>query len=872
MKSHSDSVENQVNSAYNPKYPHLRANYDPDTNRYANYRTSKGFPLGGIGTGGFRIFTDGGFGNWQTNHNWFQPIKETKGTFFALWMKQDETMATRILRRSYENSLLNTEYKNIDPIENVLFEGKFPRFQILYGDARIPLKIELNGFTPFIPHNPKDSSLPVSIFRFKISNPTYNPIFTSLLFSFQNILGIGGSGGSKILVPFDGPVKYNRTNENYIQTLEKEFGSGLKFGTTLKPSKIDPMCRVIGDYYVFCHTPDIRTQSQLYITKCLQWDESADSASILEQFSVDGTLDEQADLKGQSGAFAVKFMVEPESNILIDFYVVWWLPQHVIEKKQRIRKLINQHWGIDYGHFYLNHFQTIDEIAKYIVDNHDVLYTESLALEYILTDSNLPAWLQNYLLNSMDVMVTNSVFTKEAKYYTIEGVPWDWPFGGLTGTNDQRLSSHIFLSIFFPSLNESELLTFLNLSENGKVPHGNGNCDIALGTAEVPYGRPIKMINKGKREWVDLTMSQILQMGRWIINEGKIDFLKKHWDNFLIMWKYLKHVSIDSIPEGITTYDVMEFGRGFIYSATLYLSTLQMLHQLVLKMQKNDTENLIIYQETAKEIYNLYSKVLTKIEYDLWNEKGYFQTSFEKDTIFTGALAGDWFSRYSGLKPILEFEKSLKMSQLQSKTLVDSHKYNYYKNQATMPLPYLEANIKGIEQIYHHLQGEKYMGNYIWQSISYQALEAIYLGRVEAGMQIIKMIFDKGFYEGYPWDMNLFGRSGYTYMTRPVIWGVLHALSGMFYDRIDEKLILSPKVYADEDTLRIPVFFSQVYFMLDYNILSHEAKITVLWSNIHDKVIRTIIYRDVKGKDTRLPLSHPFPLKEGESWVGILPD
>ena len=57
-----------------------------------------------------------------------------------------------------------------------------------------------------------------------------------------------------------------------------------------------------------------------------------------------------------------------------------------------------------------------------------------------------------------------------------------------------------------------------------------------------------------------------------------------------------------------------------------------------------------------------------------------------------------------------------------------------------MPLPYLEANIKGMEQVYGHLQGEKYMGNYVWQSISYQAFEAIYLGRVEAGLQIIKMI------------------------------------------------------------------------------------------------------------------------------------
>ena len=265
-------------------------------------------------------------------------------------------------------------------------------------------------------------------------------------------------------------------------------------------------------------------------------------------------------------------------------------------------------------------------------------------------------------------------------------------------------------------------------------------------------------------------------------------------------------------------------------------------------------------------------KVLNKIESELWNEKGYFQTSLEKDTIFTGALAGDWFSRYTGLKPLLKYERSLRTSRIQSETLVDSHKYSYFKKLPTMPVPYLEANIRGIEVVYGHLQGENYQGNYVWQSISYQALEAIYLGRVEAGLHIIKMIYDKGFFEGFPWDMNLYGRSGFSYMTRPEIWGALNALSGIFYNRLDKTLIISPKVYAEEDELRIPVFFPYVSFMIDYNKLSHEVKITVILSYIPEESVHNLIYRDVTGKDTRLPLDQPFKLQEGESWLGMLPD
>ncbi len=854
---------------FDKKRPDLRANYDPETQQYANYRTSKGFPLGGLGTGGFRIFTDGGFGHWATNHNWFKPVKSTKGTFFSIWSKQDEAMYTKILRRSVPDDV---EYLNVDPIDHTLFEGKLPRFELQYGDRQIPLKIELNGFTPFIPNNVKDSSLPVALFRFKVTNPTYEPIFTSLLFSFQNILGLGGSGGSGLLTPLDGPVTYKNDNENFIQQFNMEYGSGIKLGTKLNPPKIDPARRTVGSYFVFCQTPDIRQQSRVHITKCIQWDESQKRASILEQFSVDGTINQEEDPQGKSGAIAAKFMLEPEQNILLDFYVVWWMPNHVIEKKQRLRKLLGKHWGIDYGHNYLNHFGSAQELNNYIVENRDRLYAESLKLEYILADSNLPNWLQHYLLNSADSLLCNSVLTKDQKFYTIEGVPWSWPFGGLTGTNDQRLTSHIYLANFYPELDLSELLTFLDLMENGRIPHGNGNCDIALGTAEVPYGRPIKMLNMGFSHWVDLTMNEILQLGRYILTHGDFDFLKKNWPKFLEMWGYLKQVSVNDIPEGITTYDVMKYEPCFVYTSILYLATLQMLHYLSLQMQKIDEDNVIKQQNIAKEIYKQFSRVLTVMTTNLWNAKGFFRVAKGQDTLFTGAMAGDWFSRYTGFKPMLEFDKVHKMSIWQSQTLISSHKSTKYKNLTTMPLPYLEANTAGVEKEYKHRLGAEYEGNYVWQSISYQACEAIYLGRIAAGLKIIKMIFDKGFYEGFPWDMDLYGRAGFVYMSHPVIWAVLPALSGMFYNAAEESIVISPKVLAGTDNIRIPVFFPKAWFMMEFNKNSKQVSLTVIYSKNPEAKVEKILYRNLHGHDFRLPLLKPFIIDDGEEWKGEIPN
>lgn len=76
-------------------------NFDENTQSFINSRTSRGFPLGGIGNGGFSVFTDGGFGEFRTQHNWFHAIKNPKGTFFGVWAENDGNNAAKILRGGY---------------------------------------------------------------------------------------------------------------------------------------------------------------------------------------------------------------------------------------------------------------------------------------------------------------------------------------------------------------------------------------------------------------------------------------------------------------------------------------------------------------------------------------------------------------------------------------------------------------------------------------------------------------------------------------------------------------------------------------------------------------------------------------------------
>ena len=54
--------------------------------------------------------------------------------------------------------------------QDVSFTGEYPVGVIRYADPSLPITIKLEAFSPFIPLNVKDSSLPATIFRFEVTN------------------------------------------------------------------------------------------------------------------------------------------------------------------------------------------------------------------------------------------------------------------------------------------------------------------------------------------------------------------------------------------------------------------------------------------------------------------------------------------------------------------------------------------------------------------------------------------------------------------------------------------------------------------------------------------------------------------------------
>lgn len=164
----------------------LSASYDSTR---GNYIGRSGIPLGGLGTGTVEIRPNGGFEEWQIFNNTANPFP-SPNTFFAIWAKAEGGKPV--------SKVLQLEKGNLPAVERIVYDGEFPFAFLRYIDANLPVKVEMTAFSSFIPHNYKDSALPISFFLFKVKNASTKKAEVSLLFSCQNMVGIGEG--------YEGPV------------------------------------------------------------------------------------------------------------------------------------------------------------------------------------------------------------------------------------------------------------------------------------------------------------------------------------------------------------------------------------------------------------------------------------------------------------------------------------------------------------------------------------------------------------------------------------------------------------------------------------------------------------------------------------------
>ncbi|MDA8200264.1 MAG: GH116 family glycosyl-hydrolase [Thermaerobacter sp.] len=153
--------------------------YDP------GHTTAVVFPLGGIGTGSIGLAGNGRLVEFEIQN---RPNKNSSNgfSFFAIKAEHAHQVRTaKILNGDLEGTHSGEGRSpfvgfGFGPPREALaglphyaqwhFTGRFPVAQIAFADQDRMLDVTLSAFNPFVPLNSEDSSLPVALFTFDITN------------------------------------------------------------------------------------------------------------------------------------------------------------------------------------------------------------------------------------------------------------------------------------------------------------------------------------------------------------------------------------------------------------------------------------------------------------------------------------------------------------------------------------------------------------------------------------------------------------------------------------------------------------------------------------------------------------------------------
>ncbi len=432
-------------------------------------------PLGGIGAGKIEFCRNGRFTNITTNNNVEAPIVDGYARvplFPRIKEGAPGSVRENALRRQSVNSLeglpggwiaLHTESEGATLLKTVgrrafrplaqqriVYQGRFPRARVQYlGFSNLTL--ELQAFSGFDPLDPspdyRNSSLPLALFVFTLTNRDPVARVVSLAFSWQNLNGIGGYPMTLINTP----------DPTLPQFRSESGGDGLWFGHEAV-SNADP--RVLGDHSLRVMSPD----APLEITHHCGWNADGEGHEVWQPLSRDGRLDNRSGTS-TAAALAARIRLAPGKSVRLVYALAWFMP-HLLAAETRWDTLVRASSAPpapesrerrDYGHAYQHWFSDSWQVAGHGLTQWQHILGRIDSWHGRLEASSLPELVVTGICNDLCALVCNTWYTREG-HYAVNEAPTD--MNGCFGTLDQRSVGCGAVALSFPALNRSELALF----------------------------------------------------------------------------------------------------------------------------------------------------------------------------------------------------------------------------------------------------------------------------------------------------------------------------------------------------------------------------------------------------------------------------
>lgn len=166
------------------------------------------FPLGGIGAGCISLAGTGKLVDWEIFN---QPNKgyQPRHSFLSVWARAEGQepvfkvlegqlrermdgplyLAKGMFHEGHGIGPQQTQAAGLPRMRNAKFTGRFPFASVELSDPSLPLVATVEGWSPFIPGNSRDSSLPVAVLEVTLRNTSNKPVEFALAANVQNRAG-----------------------------------------------------------------------------------------------------------------------------------------------------------------------------------------------------------------------------------------------------------------------------------------------------------------------------------------------------------------------------------------------------------------------------------------------------------------------------------------------------------------------------------------------------------------------------------------------------------------------------------------------------------------------------------------------------------
>ncbi len=749
----------------------------------SSYRVRSGIALGGIGTGSIELRKDGNFYNWSIFNNYphgtgpvfelpVAPNRDVDESFlFFLVRYQVEGQKPKLkllqLNQSIQEGGLEGiiyYYPWLSGVDKIEYTARFPFVNMTFTDSEMPFVVELEAFSPFIPHDVKNSSLPGAYFNFKVTSKMNKKVDIMLLGTLRNLVGY-----DKIEKTFESKIINEPNYKFFIQSVS---------GVDDKSSTYGQMgLGIIGgdevSYYLGWEHKHPYYEKLLIEKKMDNIDDTPNRNFKTEDGKTIARIGGADNDQRCFSSVAVSKELPANGEFSSTFFMNWNFPNNYgavnidaeksISKRQAQRYSVNLKQTKNLGHYYQNSFSDIESVSAYFAKSFTDLSQRSHQFIDDMYSSDLESYVLNQVNSHFNTFITSTTLTKSGQFAMREGLTSSQAWGP-NSTMDVALYGSPMIIALFPELQKSMMRTHCQLqTKDGEVNHGLG-CDLDFNQNGT----------WGVYERVDLVPDYIQMVLRDYLWTNDKNYIREMWPSVKKGIDYIltkRDKDGDQMPDmnGIMcSYDNFPMYGLASYIQSQWIVALTMASQVAVDMGDN---------QLAKRYKDIAAKGSKLMESKLWNgsyynlSNDYLGKKGVDNGCLTDQLIGQWVADGSGLGYIFKKEnvhKSLK--SILDRSFMDN---SFLRNCSWPAHPVLypiHTSSLWVDQ-----------ANTPWTGVELAfASFLIYEGMVNDGLNIIKGVDDRYRKAGLYFDHQEFGGHYFRPMSA---WAIMNAFLGYSVNR-----------------------------------------------------------------------------------------